>query len=193
MRKKKEIKAFLDQKYQEYNRKSFIKSDPISIPHRFTRKQDIEIAGFWTAILSWGQRVTIINKANQLMQLMDQAPYDFILNHTEKDREPFLEFKHRTFNNIDTLYFLEWLQQFYQKNESLEEAFIINQDLLAYGIRSQPLLYISLLMFMFTELPYNLSLPLASNPTGKPLWRSQTISGSWTQKILENMIMLCLA
>jgi len=122
MKKKKELKAFLDQKYKEYNRKSFIKSDPISIPHRFTKKQDIEISGFWTAILSWGQRVTIINKANQLMELMDQAPHDFILNHEEKDREPFLEFKHRTFNNIDTLYFLEWLQQFYQEKESLEEA-----------------------------------------------------------------------
>ncbi len=129
MRKKKELKAFLDQKYKEYNRKSFIDSDPISIPHQFTKKQDIEIAGFWTAILSWGQRVTIINKANELMRLMDHTPHDFILNHKEKDRATFLDFKHRTFNNIDTLYFLEWLQQFYKKNNSLESAFMINQDL----------------------------------------------------------------
>lgn len=129
MRKKKELKAFLDDKYKEYNRKSFIKSDPISIPHQFTKKQDIEISGFWTAILSWGQRVTIINKANQLMDLMGNEPHNFILNHKEKDREAFLVFKHRTFNSIDTLYFLEWLQQFYKENESLEEAFIIKQDL----------------------------------------------------------------
>jgi len=136
MRKKKELKALLDQKYLEYNRSSFIKSDPISIPHQFTKKQDIEISGFWTAILSWGQRVTIINKANQLMELMDHAPHDFILNHKEKDREPFLDFKHRTFNSIDTLYFLEWLQQFYQKNKSLEEAFVIKQDLDNFNMQS---------------------------------------------------------
>lgn len=135
MKKKKELKAFLDKKYKEYNQKSFIQHDPISIPHNFTKKQDIEISGFWTAILSWGQRVTIINKANELMKLMDHAPHDFILNHSEKDRKPFLAFKHRTFNSIDTLYFLEWLQQFYQKNKSLEKAFIIKQKLDAFNMQ----------------------------------------------------------
>ena len=129
MKRKKELKLFLDEQYKLYNKASFIEKDPISIPHSFTKKQDIEISGFWTAILSWGQRVTIINKANSLMDLMGGSPYDFILHHREKDRKAFLAFKHRTFNAIDSLYFLEWLQQFYKNNESLESAFLINQDL----------------------------------------------------------------
>lgn len=127
MKRKKELKIFLDKQYNLYNNPSFIDKDPISIPHSFTKKQDIEISGFWTAILSWGQRVTIINKANQLMDLMGRSPYDFILNHKEKDRKPFLEFKHRTFNAEDSLYFLEWLQQFYRSNKTLEKAFMIDQ------------------------------------------------------------------
>lgn len=127
MKRKKELKIFLEEQYKLYNQASFIESDPIAIPHSFTKKQDIEIAGFWTAILSWGQRVTIINKANQLMDLMDRSPHDFILNHTEKDRKAFLDFKHRTFNAIDSLYFLEWLQHFYRENKSLEKAFVQKQ------------------------------------------------------------------
>lgn len=120
---KKEIKAVLDNAYDLYDRTSFIENDPISIPHQFSKKQDIEIAGFWTAILSWGLRKTIINKSNELMELMDHAPHDFILNHHEKDRQRFSKFKHRTFQYIDTLYFLEFFQYWYQNHESLEEAF----------------------------------------------------------------------
>ncbi|MFK7774175.1 MAG: TIGR02757 family protein [Saprospiraceae bacterium] len=118
-----ELKSYLDSCVNKFNRPDFIKNDPISIPHQFSRKQDIEIMGFWVSMLAWGQRKTIINKANELIQLMDGAPYDFILNHEEKDRKPFLDFKHRTFQAIDTLYFLEFFQDFYQKNESLESAF----------------------------------------------------------------------
>ena len=77
-------------------------------------------------MLAWGQRVTIINKANELMALMDDAPHDFIINHEESDRQRFLKFKHRTFNDIDTLYFLEWLQRYYRNNESLEDAFAMH-------------------------------------------------------------------
>jgi len=120
---KSQLKSFLDKKVDQYNQLSFIETDPISIPHQFDPKQDIEIMGFWTAMLAWGQRITIINKANELIQLMDGAPYDFIKNHEEKDRKRFLEFKHRTFNTTDTLYFLEFFQHYYSKNESLEDAF----------------------------------------------------------------------
>ena len=118
-----ELKDFLDNKVNSYNHPSFIKNDPISIPHQFSKLQDIEIMGFWTSMLAWGQRKTIINKASELVQLMDGAPYDFIVNHKEKDRGRFLNFKHRTFQSIDTLYFLEFFQSFYQKNDSLETAF----------------------------------------------------------------------
>lgn len=118
-----ELKSYLDSCVKKFNRKDFIENDPISIPHQFSRKQDIEIMGFWVSMLAWGQRKTIINKANELIQLMDGAPYDFILNHEEKDRASFLSFKHRTFQAIDTLYFLEFFQDFYKKNDSLESAF----------------------------------------------------------------------
>jgi len=118
-----ELREFLDHKVALYNEPSFIENDPITIPHQFSKLQDIEIMGFWSSMLAWGQRKTIINKSNELIQLMDGAPHDFIINHQEKDREKFLNFKHRTFQVIDTLYFLEFLQTFYKKNSSLEVAF----------------------------------------------------------------------
>ena len=121
------IKSFLDQLVLEHQHPRFIVDDPISIPHRFSIKQDIEIAGFWTAILSWGLRKTIIRKASELMGLMDNAPYEFIMHHREKDRSRFEGFVHRTFQSTDTLYFLHFLQQYYQAYDSLEDAFVINK------------------------------------------------------------------
>lgn len=121
--KRAELKKLLDEKYKAYNQPSFIPLDPISIPHRFDRMQDREIIGFWTAMLAWGQRITIIRNAERLIEWMGGSPYDFILNHREKDRKPFLDFKHRTFNATDTIYFLEFLQRYYQKHDSLEGAF----------------------------------------------------------------------
>jgi len=118
------LKAFLDSKVAQYNQPDFIKKDPVSIPHLFTRKQDIEIMGFWAATLAWGQRITIINKCKELISLMDGAPYDFIINHEEPDLKKLLHFKHRTFNDIDTLYFISFFRYHYSKYESLEDAFI---------------------------------------------------------------------
>ena len=117
------LQAFLDDCYHKFNIPSFIENDPISIPHRFSKLQDIEITAFWTAILAWGQRKTIINSATKLFDLMDNAPHDFIVNHLESDRRRFLNFKHRTFQPTDTLYFLEFLQHYYKNNSSLESAF----------------------------------------------------------------------
>jgi uncharacterized protein (TIGR02757 family) len=118
-----QLKYMLDQAVDQFNRPQFIEHDPISIPHQFTKLQDREIMGFWTAMLSWGQRPVIMQNANRLVQLMDGAPSDFVLNHQEKDRERFLAFKHRTFQATDTLYFLEFFQQYYRQNTSLEQAF----------------------------------------------------------------------
>lgn len=118
-----DLQTILDHHVNQYNQPTFIDTDPISIPHRFSQLQDIEITGFWVAMLAWGQRKTIINKANELIELMDGAPYQFILQHEEKDRARFASFKHRTFNYTDTLFFLAFLQHFYQKNNSLEQAF----------------------------------------------------------------------
>ena len=118
------VKTLLDEKADFYNRPSFIARDPISIPHQFTRLQDIEIMGFWAAVLAWGQRPVILQKANELVQLMEGRPYDFIRYHEDSDLRRFLAFKHRTFNTTDTLYFLHYLKQYYAHHHSLEDAFI---------------------------------------------------------------------
>lgn len=123
-----ELKIFLNEKVQQYNHIDFIPLDPISIPHRFTKKQDIEISGFIAAILAWGQRKTIINKCSALLEMMDNAPYDFILHHQENDLKPFLRFKHRTFNDIDTLYFIDFFSRYYRQHSSLEDAFCIGWE-----------------------------------------------------------------
>lgn len=117
------LQAYLDDCLRKFNTRDFIPNDPISIPHRFSKPQDIEITAFWTAMLAWGQRKTIINSATKLFDLMDNAPHDFIVNHQETDRKRFLDFKHRTFQPTDTLYFLEFLQYHYKNNDSLESAF----------------------------------------------------------------------
>jgi len=119
-----DLKIFLDDCVQRHNQNSFVEHDPIGVPRRFSKKQDIEISAFWTAMLAWGQRKTIINKANELFGMMDGVPHDFMLHHQEHDRKPFLGFKHRTFQATDTLYFLEFFQWFYQNHSSLEEAFL---------------------------------------------------------------------
>jgi uncharacterized protein (TIGR02757 family) len=119
----KKLVDFLNEKVKKYNQPYFIAADPICIPHRFTKKQDIEIAGFFAAIFSWGNRTTIINKTSELMALMNNSPYDFCLNHTEHDLKKLLLFKHRTFNATDLLYFIQFLHMHYIRHASLESAF----------------------------------------------------------------------
>jgi uncharacterized protein (TIGR02757 family) len=118
-----DLKEILEEQYQLYNQPNFIPNDPISIPHQFTKKQDIEIAGLFASVLAWGQRKTIIKKCTELMEKMDNSPYEFVLNHQETDLKRFLGFKHRTFNAEDTLYFIHFLKYWYGKHESLETAF----------------------------------------------------------------------
>lgn len=119
-----ELQSFLDQKVIQYNQPGFITNDPVSIPHLFSKKQDIEIMGFWAAMLAWGQRITIINKCKELIDLMDGAPYEFIMNHEEIDLKKMLNFKHRTFNATDTLYFIHFFRHHYSNFDSLEDAFL---------------------------------------------------------------------
>ena len=123
MHDKRQIKEILERYWQKYDNIDFIKDDPISIPHGYSKKQDIEITAFWTSVIAWGRRNMIIKNAKKLFALMDNAPYDFIINHEEQDRVRFLNFKHRTFQPDDTLYFLEFLQWYYRNNDSLEDAF----------------------------------------------------------------------
>jgi uncharacterized protein (TIGR02757 family) len=117
------LKRFLNSKVDFYNQPSFIATDPICIPHLFTKKQDIEIAGFFAAIFAWGNRTTIINKSKELITLMDNAPHQFILQHQKKDLQKLEGFKHRTFNSTDLLYCIEFFKMHYSKNNSLQNAF----------------------------------------------------------------------
>ena len=118
------LKNFLNKKVNEFNQLAFIKNDPISVPHLFTKKQDIEIAGFFAAIFAWGNRTTIIRKSKDLMERMDNSPYQFILQHTKKDLSKLTGFKQRTFNETDLLYFIEFLKHHYLVHNSLENAFL---------------------------------------------------------------------
>ncbi len=124
-----DIKIFLDQQIDVYNNTDFIESDPICIPHSYSKLQDIEITAFWTAILAWGQRKTIILKAKQLFGMMDNSPHDFILHHSEGDLKAFMHFKHRTFQPEDTLYFIWRLKQIYSRVDSLESMFAGSGDM----------------------------------------------------------------
>ncbi|HEY5773498.1 MAG TPA: TIGR02757 family protein [Chitinophagaceae bacterium] len=119
----KELKTYLDKKVDEYNQPSFIKNDPISIPHLFIKKQDIEIAGFFAAIFSWGNRTTIINKSSELLNLMGKQPYEFCLDHSPTDLKKLGSFKHRTFNTDDLYYFIDFFRRHFKEHDSLETAF----------------------------------------------------------------------
>lgn len=119
-----QLKRFLDAQVVKYNQPDFIPHDPIAIPHTYKKMQDIEIAGFLAATLSWGQRKVIIKKSRELLDRMDAAPHDFILNHQANDLNAFSDFKHRTFNATDVLYFIRFLKHYYQRYDTLETAFL---------------------------------------------------------------------
>ena len=124
----KNIYDLLNKKVAKYNQTDFISNDPISVPHNFKKLQDIEIAGFFAAILAWGQRVTIISKSMELMARMDNSPHDFIINCSEVDLKSLLGFKHRTFNDTDLLYFVSFFKSHYSAFNSLEDAFLIENN-----------------------------------------------------------------
>ncbi len=119
-----ETQQFLDRMVQQWNNPTFIPKDPIYVPHQFELKQDKEIMGLFAAVFAWGQRKTIINKSLELAERMNNQPYEFILNHTDADLQQLLGFKHRTFNDTDLLYFVDYLHRHYSEHETLEDAFI---------------------------------------------------------------------
>lgn len=118
-----ELEELLNEKAAYYESLEFIKDDPILIPHLFSKKEDIEIAGFFAAVLAWGQRVTIIRNAKRILTFMDNEPHDFIINHTEADLKQINGFVHRTFNNDDLIGFMRSLQNIYKNHKGLENAF----------------------------------------------------------------------
>ncbi|AQS92885.1 TIGR02757 family protein [Polaribacter sp. BM10] len=125
---KKVLKEFLDEKVVLYNNPNFIETDPIQIPHLFSKKEDIEISGFLTAIISWGNRTMIIRNSNKMMEMLDNAPHDFIINHTNNDLKGLENFVHRTFNHIDLTQFIKSLQNIYQNHGGLENVLKIDDN-----------------------------------------------------------------
>jgi uncharacterized protein (TIGR02757 family) len=123
-----ELKEFLDEKVIQYNNLDFIESDPVQIPHLFTQKEDVEIAGFLSATIAWGNRKMIIKNAHQMMNLMGNTPYDFIMSHSDTDLERLEYFVHRTFNGKDFAGFIKGLQHIYKNHEGLEAVFAKNQE-----------------------------------------------------------------
>jgi uncharacterized protein (TIGR02757 family) len=120
---RRELREFLDARVELYDRPEFIGSDPISIPHRFSAKEDIEISGFIAATIAWGNRVSILKSADRMMNIMGNAPYDFVLNHSENDLRGIEGSIHRTFNAEDFIYFIEALKYIYTGHEGMEGIF----------------------------------------------------------------------
>ncbi len=126
-----QLKIFLDEKVDQYNRPSFIEDDPIVIPHQFIKRQDQEIIGFFAATLAWGQRKTIIQKCNELIHRFGNEPYRFIREHGEEDLKNLTGFCHRTFNDTDLLYFVDFFSSFYARYDTLEDAFLTDGNFIS--------------------------------------------------------------
>lgn len=147
------LKEFLDAKVIQYNQLKFIESDPIQIPHKFSRKEDIEIIGFLVATLAWGNRKSIINSGHKLIDIMGNSPYDFVMNYSENVRERLTGFVHRTFNDKDLSYFLVALRNIYKDHNGLEQVFYKNaqKDSLQASIHQFKKLFFSLPHLTRTE------------------------------------------
>jgi len=146
------IKKILDDNERLFNNVHFIEKDPISVPHRFSLKQDIEIMGFFASVFAWGQRQTIIKKCTELSERMDNSPYQFITQHKETDSKRLLKFKHRTFNDLDLLYFVDFLKRHYSSSLTLEDAFIY--DSTDYVNIEKALMYFYSYFFENTEVNF---------------------------------------
>lgn len=121
--KRSELKTFLDEKVALYNNPKFIESDPIQIPHLFKTKEDVEISGFLTATIAWGNRKSIINNSKRMMELLDHSPFEFVMSHNNKELESLKSFVHRTFNGDDFVQFIKSLKYIYTNYDGLESVF----------------------------------------------------------------------
>jgi len=121
----KELKDLLEHKFNLYNTKNFISDDPVSIPHNYSQKEDIEIISFLISIISWGNRKSIIKSGNNLREILGSSPIDFIMRFKERDLKK-IDFVHRTFNKFDLIYFLKSLKNIYQNHDGLENVFSKN-------------------------------------------------------------------
>ncbi len=143
-----EIKEFLDEKADQYNTADFINDDPISIPHRYSLKEDIEISGFLAATIAWGNRKSIVKNGHRMMDLMDNSPYDFVMSHSDYELKRFKNFVHRTFNHIDLGYFIKALKHIYKNKGGMENIFKAHSS----GDSIQPAIH--QFKMLFFELPH---------------------------------------
>lgn len=146
---RRELKEFLDQRVECYNKPAFIGLDPVSIPHRFTQREDIEIAGFLAATIAWGNRVAILRSADRMMEIMGNTPYDFVINHRDADLKCIDGCIHRTFFAEDFIYFIEALKYIYTEKGGMEPLFARYQT----GDSLQPAIHE--FRKVFFELPHN--------------------------------------
>ena len=160
--RKSALEVFLDKKVKQFNQPSFINDDPVSIPHSFSKKQDIEISGFFAATFSWGIRKTIINKCRELLQLMDNAPHDFCVHHSGVELKRVERFCHRTFNATDLLYFISFFNHHYSKHASLEPAFFNNRTMNRYPVIESALNYFYNYFFSLEHVPQRTRKHIAS-------------------------------
>ena len=124
--KRQEIRDLLEEAFLRNNRKNFIANDPICIPHRFTKKEDVEIAGFLAATLAWGKRENIIRSADRLLRAMDESPHQFVIHHSSSDLKALKGFVHRTFNAEDGVFFIRARKHLYLQHGGLEKAFALD-------------------------------------------------------------------
>lgn len=143
-----ELKVFLDAKVEQYNRPDFLSTDPLRIPHGFRKKEDIEISGFLTSTIAWGNRKSIINNSERMMELLENSPFDFVMNHQTKDLEKLQGFVHRTFNGEDLTYFIRSLKNIYGQHGGLENTFALKGDVTSLQMS------ISLFKTVFFELDH---------------------------------------
>lgn len=171
-----EIKILLDALVEKYNKPEFIEMDPISIPHNYSKLQDIEITAFITATLSWGNRKSIINSAKNLFELMDNAPYDFIMNYKPKDLKKLSTFKHRTFQYTDTLGFVAFLKNHYSTNKSLESAFLEGGK---FHSVKESIIYLNKAMFVDDKMIASRTQKHVANPARKSTCKRLNMMLRW--------------
>ena len=140
-----EIKVFLEEKYLQYNNPSFIEFDPVSIPHNFSDKHDIEISGFLTAAIAWGRRDLILRSSRLMLDLMDSSPYEFVMSATNSDLFNCSRFVHRTFNGTDFLYFIKGLRNIYSNFGTMEDVILKGME--TSGSLKDGLSYLRLIFF----------------------------------------------
>ncbi len=118
------LKQFLDAMRQKMVVNEFIKNDPVQFVHRFKDKEDIEIAGFFSAHLAFGKVGIIIRNLEKLFGIMEWHPAIFIKKFSYKEERYFSPFVHRFIKGKDIIKFIYALKEIYLRKGGLEGFFM---------------------------------------------------------------------